>query len=258
MGDLQCRRREGDLMPVRPHKLAGLGAQGAKGERGPHGPPAPSPLYPVASEVRIAYINAYRNHYLVHKGVATRFGEKLIPRWDGGVGADGRKYSPIWYPIAQIVIKHQVTPEDLVHAAFSTWSDSEPPWPNRLMAEEVIRQAVTISGAEDVGLFLENQRVTWAMEVSRLKRHDGMEQEAAARNAIRNRSLELSPVFRYCMATAAGDEETAGLFAEAAFRQYVYRRNAYDQAWGELIPQALRTRAQDLFNQSRDAACRTS
>jgi hypothetical protein len=45
------------------------------------------------------------------------------------------------------------------------------------------------------------------------------------------------------MATEAGDVEVAGLFEEAAFEHYLPNRWAFDRAWGELIPAALKDRA---------------
>jgi hypothetical protein len=206
-------------------------------------------LYPLANQIRTAYILAYRAHFLARHGVPSQFGSGPMPRWDGGEAADGRTYQPIWYRIARVALEHEVAPDDLIAGAFHNWDAKDPPWPTNLIGAEAIAYAVRHPGiaVDDTRRALEVQKDIWRIRIFLYMEDRGCDFAAAARACLRNRRLELSSIFRYCMAVDGGDAETAALFEAGALNQYLFNRRAYDQGWGELIPAALRSAA-DLFH----------
>lgn len=55
-----------------------------------------------------------------------------------------------------------------------------------------------------------------------------------------NKSLDMSPLFRYCLAVSENQLFVAGVFAVRAFDQYHVLAEEYDKAWGEWIPTKLK------------------
>jgi hypothetical protein len=210
-------------------------------------------LYEIANRIRTYYILAYRDYVLSKTGEPSDFGDQLIPRWDGGQGPDGRTYQPIWYEIARAALAHRIDPLELVPSAFSEWDGAQPPLPTALITKKALERAEEYGprAVEDAQLSLENERVCWVVEANRLQRHEGLDANTAARRALRNGRLELSPIFRYCTATQAGDRETADKFLEAARVQYLLRKRAFDTAWGEMIPAELKEYADQVLRNGR-------
>jgi len=78
----------------------------------------------------------------------------------------------------------------------------------------------------------------------------GCGEDEAAVPVLRNPTLSLPPLFRYCVALGMaaqldGDlsakfEELATRFEAAAVQQYGASPAAYDREWGDLIPDRLR------------------
>jgi hypothetical protein len=202
-------------------------------------------LYPLADQIRGAYFYAARAHYEARYGVPSRFGERLIPRWDGGVGPDGRHYKPIWYKIARLAVDRGISPEDLIAAAFHDWDGREPPWPTNLLSERVIARAEAYPNitAEDTAHALRVQRQAWEIAASAYRRARECDFATAARATLRDRGLDFSSVFRYCMAVAGDDPEVAAEFERGAVLQYLSNRRAYDRGWGDVIPPRLRALA---------------
>jgi hypothetical protein len=205
-------------------------------------------LYPLADQIRTMYFYAARAHYEARHGVPSRFGERTVPRWDGGKGPDGNTYQPIWYKIARVVLDRGISPEDLISAAFYGWDRKDPPWPSNLLSESTVARAINNPGvtAEDTAQALRVQRQAWKTAIFLYRQDRGCDFATAAHATLRNRRLDLSSVFRYCMAVDGGDRAVAAEFEDGALVQYVYNRRAYDRGWGDTIPDQLRLRADRL------------
>ena len=202
-------------------------------------------LHPLADHIRRDFILAYRRHHLDRTGRPSRFGARLDPRWDGVAGRGGGRRRAIWYDVARLALAERIEPGELIEAAFSVADEGCLPEPTSLLSPAVLDRA-----RDDRGLVVENLRIAlgaqqniWKIEAYLIMRREGCDVETAASQVLKNRRLELSALFRYCMATQAGDVEVAGLFEEAAFEQYLPIKWAFDRAWGELIPAALKERA---------------
>jgi hypothetical protein len=217
-------------------------------------PPLPSEadgdqvLFPLADQIRTAYIYAFRAHWLAKHGVPSNFGIKKVPRYDGGQGPDGKTYKPIWYKIARAALHYEISPDDLIRAIFQSWDRKDPPWPTNMLNPKVLAWAATNRGisAEDTMRALRVQREIWEIQIFLHRDNTCCDFVTAARATLRNRRLDLSSIFRYCMAIEGDDPETAQLFEDGAAIQYVYNRRAYDSGWGDLIPGQLKAIADRL------------
>ena len=97
-----------------------------------------------APQVRIAYVHEYRRRREAISGTAestTGSTSYLMPRWDGGRDAFGRRYSPIWPKIAKLLLEHEWPIGKYIAAQFSDGLPS----PNILLsisAQEKYRRSV--------------------------------------------------------------------------------------------------------------------
>jgi hypothetical protein len=205
-------------------------------------------LHPLAAEIRLAYIRAFRVHYQARHGVPSNYGSRLIPRWDGGEDASGVMRRPIWYRIARVAQQHQASPEDLIEATFRGWESKDPPLPTNLISAETLARVAADPGvtAEITARALSVQQSTWKTETYMIVRREGCDFNAAARKVLKNCRVELSSIFRYCIASEVADEEIAAMFESGAVKQYIYNRRAYDRGWGDVIPPRLRLIADRL------------
>lgn len=199
-------------------------------------------LHPLARQIRFRFIHAYRRHHLARTGRPSNFGSRLDPRWDGVEGRRGRQQRAIWYDVARLALSERVEPDELIEAAFNVADEGCLPQPTSLTSPSVVARARAGRGlaVENLLNALEVQQNIWKIEAFMITRHGGCDLNTAAGRVLKNGRLELSAIFRYCVATESGDVEVAGLFEEDAFEQYVLHKWAYDRAWGELIPAALK------------------
>ena len=202
-------------------------------------------LRPIAGQIRLQFIHAYRRHHLERTGQPSDFGSRLEPRWDGGKGRRGGRRRAIWYDVAGLALAERVEPYELIEAAFSVASEGCLPQPPSLLSPAVVARARADRGVivETFRNALHVQYSTWQIHSDHYREDRGCDLDTAARATLRNRRLELSSVFRYCTATHGEDPETAREFEDGAVAQYVRQRWAYDRAWGDFIPAALKERA---------------
>jgi hypothetical protein len=96
-------------------------------------------------------------------------------------------------------------------------------------------------------LKMEDHRFKAATMVHRV--YDRMDVEAAARRALHDPTVDLSPLYRYCVGVIGGAADVADRFRGPAFQLYVFDREAYDVAWGDRIPQDLRDAADRFYGE---------
>ena len=209
-------------------------------------------LYDMANAVRTYYILEHRRHVEMRQGGGPcTYGCRPMPRWDGGVDADGKVHDrPIWFEIVRYALNNAVSPILLVRGTFREWKSPRPPFPNQfanalsLRRARMITEPPTVLGAN---LKMEDHRFKAATTVHQL--YDHMDVEAAARRALHDPTTDLSPLYRYCVGKLCGADDVAARFEREAFRMYVFDREAYDAAWGDRIPQELREAADHFYSE---------
>lgn len=206
-----------------------------------------SDLDNLAADVRQIYAAAYRTRYQALTGRTSTWGETPIPKWDGGQGAYSNHYHSIWHRIARFCLDNQIDPATLVRAVFMR-RPSDLPTPNTMYGAAALAavEAHRRRGDRDLVQTLRAQESHFLGAVMMARDGYGMLQDDACRFVLQSPSAPLSGLFRYCMASAANDLETAALFEPAALRQYLFERESYDRAWGAVIPPGLRIKARNL------------
>lgn len=204
-------------------------------------------LHPLARLVRQHYILQHRHYVETHGGGPCNYGQHPMPRWDGGVDSAGRKYRPVWYGIVRYALENGVSPLTLIRETFRSWRSATPPYPNMFTNPAALSRARAATGAyQDVrdNLRLAHDIFRAAATTNHLVY--GLDLERAARRALHDTYNDLTALYRYCMGVKGEAADVAERFHEAALTEYIIDRQAYDAAWGDLIPEPLR-RAGDRF-----------
>jgi hypothetical protein len=210
-------------------------------------------LYQMANAVRTYYILEHRLHVDSRTGgPPCTYGCQPLPRWDGGVDAAGRIYDrPVWFDIVRYALAHNVSPILLVRGTFRAWNSAKPPYPNQFTNPLALERARAMTGSSDIfaeNLQMENHRFKAAVTLH--TRYDNMDVEAASRRVLHDPYVGVSPLYRYCVGMLGGALDVVERFRDEAFQMYVFDKETYDAAWGDLIPQELRAAASHFYQEA--------
>lgn len=208
-------------------------------------------LYYIANGVRTYYILEHRLHVDSRQGGGPcTYGCRPLPKWDGGVDAEGRVYErPVWFDIVRYALTNSVSPILLIRGTFRAWNSPQPPYPNQFTNPLALRRARDMTSSSTIfseNLHMEDHRFKAAVTVHR--RYDNMDVDAAGRRALHDPTVGVSALYRYCTGKQCGADDVAERFKQEAFQMYVFDRETYDASWGDRIPQELRDAA-DYFYQ---------
>lgn len=203
-------------------------------------------LIALSKQLRTFYVLAFREHELRKRGVLSDYGSRPIARYDGGKDSAGYTFKPLWPKVAEFVLANGLDGQTLVNAVFRSWDETKPPPPNLLLSRRVLSDYAAYAEFErhELANLLNSYQVRFQTEVYVRQKQTGRDTEAAAAAVIEDGLCSFSPLFRYCMAEAAGHARLAAKFHDSAFQQYLLRRTGYDQTWGDVIPAQLRTEAE--------------
>lgn len=178
------------------------------------------------------------------------YGSRRMPAWDGGVDDFGRERESVWPKLARFIASNGFDPVRYIRSQFqATRYETRIPLPTTLMTDSAVSRyraslANTVSALQ---LDLQNQRYSLQVRLAEfavLRQYTPLQHLEMA--IADERSVQASPLFRYCVASSAGLERLVQYFRSAALSQYVFQQEDYDTAWGNVIPYALRTAATEL------------
>jgi hypothetical protein len=200
----------------------------------------------MARMIRRLFVGCYRAGKMAREGVASEWGARHIPHWDGGDTEHGYR-KPVWPRIAALCLDELMEPAVFVQAQFER-AGEDLPYPDHLLRESArlnYRTHVKEAAARLRELLVIERR-NFRHEARWRALDRGMDPNEAARSALRDTTFDVSPLFRYSTAAGCGDAETAALFYEAALQQYAFQRDVYDAEWRDAIDDRLRAGA-DAF-----------
>jgi hypothetical protein len=200
----------------------------------------------------------YWEERIRYEGQATgRFGkagDHHAVRWDGGEDVYGRRYEPIWPKIAKRLIKDFISPERAIRAVFMTAHGTSAPLPNVLLGKNLAR-TVEVTAENR---FEEIKRQA-NVEVEYAKTHiillmSSYTETQSQRLAIVSSEIQLTPLFRFCLAVKFGHFDLAEKYRERAFNQFINDAECYRQIFQDgFIPAEFDTRLAELRTAVRSA-----
>lgn len=193
----------------------------------------------LAKHIRSIYI-AERRRQAVLRGYHSR---PYVPgrHWDG----DGKREA-IWPQLALWSIQHELEPQLLVRAVFAARTDIMPE-PNMLKGERALElyNHYRERYYELLQRSFDSQRRSVVVETTKLRVQygDKWDQARIYEAVIGDPNLELTALFRYCLACAARRKDLASRYYTAAVLQYVPCRDFYERVWKHWLPAKFVDRA---------------
>lgn len=199
-------------------------------------------LASVAQVCRDAYI-LYRTQYdsLHLPGRQRNRSYQPGPRWDGGIDSYGRQHVAVWPRIAAYMIEHGFSPVVCIRYRFeAAGGKNRPVFPNQIALREYIREYrdlhVPVS-AEVYSARLLSEAESARNVVLFAESEQEMTQAQAVEYALLGGTLDLSPLFSYCLAMSVQRPELAQVFAARALLQFAEDPEGYrDSQWAPWLP----------------------
>ncbi len=200
-------------------------------------------LQSYAAVIRNAYCTARNRWHLEVENTESDWGRNPIPRYDGGMDSAGRRHRGVWEKIARFVIEKRISPNRFIEAQFRGRS-AAPPEPGTLCSEFALRVYAGYEAAEIPTLqrLFRHQKEQLFLETIKFRPLHWPDAQMYSA-ILQNTQVGMSALFRYCVAVQKGVNEVVDLFRTTASIQYLASPTAYDQVWGELIPEEMRALA---------------
>lgn len=177
------------------------------------------------------------------------FGDKRMPRYDGGVDAQGRRHKSVWPRVAATIISIGADPFIYIKAQFRSVRIDKPPLPNQLYGESAVAKFRLLEHDSKQILRDALQSQTLSVHGTRVSVETALQWpfSRALRYALNNLGrVTATPLLRYCLAKEYEFEDIADSFHLSALIQYTFQRKHYDDVWGSIIPSSLKTEGASL------------
>ncbi len=161
-------------------------------------------------------------------------------QWDGGtVKRNGKEvtYRPIWPRLAAFMLEHRLEPAACIAYRCSHVDDGSRLYPNHLLDETWLKELTAscrVRGSS-VAESLRNQVMVCTSAIMDA-REEGLTRKQANLFVLLDLSLELSPLFRYCLLRAERLPKSADRFLAGAAVQFLRSPVAYTKHWGKWLP----------------------
>jgi hypothetical protein len=174
------------------------------------------------------------------------FGVSYYPRLDGGK-AGGRNYVPFWPKVAAYCLDNKLDADDLIAATFYN-KTLHAPFANQMTSAATLQKYHHLLSTK-IDVMREKLNIQQRMALAEYNRAcmvHGFDRKRAWKYTLLSESVSLSPLYRYVGAKLEGLDDVADIWRAGALEQYLYSADAYDKAWGDLIPEDLRSQAREF------------
>lgn len=186
---------------------------------------------------------------------------RVFPAWDGTQSSSGRNYKESkWPELIRLCESEGANVFEYIADVLASWPHTYTPEPKHMLDKLRIRKTIAMRS-----VLIENLKRELMLQQSstrnrfyaakRMNEDMGITDLTYAHNSVINASTPpMTPLFRYAYAVSVGNTAAAGRLIQQAALQYLIYRNAYDQVWGNLIPEAFkRATTDELSNYSGDS-----
>lgn len=191
--------------------------------------------------VRQEFVYAMQRWLVARTGRPSDYGKHPLPRWD--TTSIGTSY---WMRIARLCLDRRISPRRLVSALFQNWSSTRQPMPNMLLSEHVVTAARDNDKAaiKEKQQELQLQFSQLASLVAERVRLHAMSEYDATLAVLRNETLPLSALFRYCVAVRLNDRTIYRHYLRTAALQFRLNDEVFTEAWKDLLTADMRAELQ--------------
>ena len=181
--------------------------------------------------------------------------------WDANIGVVGRLYTPgprldqpeynaddelvresFWLRATKFLLGHEFDPLACVSAMFTdAFGGAFDPWPERLISKRNLDgfAAATLAAANTIPAEFAFQQSVCRRYTALIKEDEHLTGQELFARVLLDETINMSALFRYCLARNVKLEEAAGQFFRPALLQYVLHADTYDRVWKQWIPKSL-------------------
>lgn len=200
----------------------------------------------LAKTLRAAYVQARSAFESVKLGTPYKYhvpksydGKPPIETTDGVVLQPGTK--SVWIELAKFVRREDVDPLLFIEAQFDRGPTQRAVEPRQLKSAKCLTKARRLTNfkGQEVATELFLQQDTARGKITSLQIYGKLQKEDSYAVTLLDTDLELSPLFRYCLALSIGGlrfRRIAKRFEVEACVQYRRYRTHYKRHWSELLP----------------------
>ena len=159
----------------------------------------------------------------------------------------------VWHKLALALRAKDIHPETYIQILFSlrTHEDRRVPEPMQLLTPECMEiwERHKDKVAEDIGMALRIQRRLAEQEFDYFKSGQ-VSSEICWERVLSERGIELSALFRYCLAFHLGGKRftpIATSYEAEAMMQFERHRDLYRQIWGNFLPMDFAERSRQMY-----------
>jgi hypothetical protein len=160
--------------------------------------------------------------------------------WDGGTNRDGKRFKSVWVKIVQFAQKNNIDPEVLVESVFGCHEHGTPPTPQQISGPYGLECVSRYKAVSEERLKLQYRVEKQLAEQTFFEvglRHPEMGGLKKWRRVITSSLVELSGLFRYCMACNLGQADLAEALYARAMQEYSRSPAAWKKIMGDDLPQ---------------------
>ena len=178
----------------------------------------------------------YARAYVAHRAVHSTHG---VSNGAGGYNQRDKSGRTVWEKIVDHARDQHVSPCTLVAVLFGTWESKQSPRPHHLLGRHVLQNLKAYGRRmhEDVLILLQTDRQAFNIALSAVPKRKRDKQSPYAQHVtvLANDFLQLSPLFRYCLARRLQAKEIYESLRDAADEQFLSYPPAYLTEWQSLL-----------------------
>jgi len=172
------------------------------------------------------------------------------PQLDGGCSASGRVTTPVWPKLAKFIFENGLHPVFFIRAQFHQCGGRPPLNPLMLTNDKAVQRykhfVASKADIKDLVVARDTQMRAARDAVELNKRFYGPTNIDIYRDVILDNNVDITALFRYVLALQCKQQDLANLWHDAALKQYLYEQDAYDLAWGQMVPAQLKQEAMEI------------
>lgn len=193
----------------------------------------------LCKQVREAYILERRFYEERVSRKSSNFGSFKVPHLDGGTDSFGRRHKSVWPKITKFMLDNGLSPRDYFRSVFDLWCGSSAPNINAFMSDKALaigKKYQRIAREQLLHSFYAQKRRA-KQEILVTRNYQPIWSDTDVyRYVITNSTLNLSALFRYCLAINTKQDDLAEIYLIPAIIQYISHPEEYNEIIKNIIP----------------------
>jgi len=184
------------------------------------------------------------------KGIKTRW--RSNRRYDDGVKAtvETKEVLPVWITLARFFRENEITPYDYINYHFQNATLNRAPEPFQLKTPALLND-YQVWRKKEINSLRISFRTQKSIAVTNIRIQRSYDPELSDSDVyglvLTDESIELSALFRYCLAKSLRLKKIASIYLHRAAMQFYCNPVGYIKVWKRWLPKGFKVKASKLF-----------